>query len=979
MRRTWTWVAAAVLAAGSLAWGDMVVQRWGSAKTVAAPARAAKPSAVPKAFVPVCTQAPAIDGQLDDDAWAELKPLALAKTLDGGGPAAQPTEVRLCRDEKNLYVAFRCVEPNLDKIVANKRPHDGEIYADDSVEFFLGTAGGYYHFGVNAVGSTYDGQGKNKEWQSGFKAAAARGKGEWTVEASVPLDKIAGGKLPDELIANFNRNRQVSGGLQESAWSPTGSSDSHEPDRFGKLLLKAPAAEEAKDDKPAEAVKAGAVEFVPAANGEGVLKFDLSNLPKGAKIVRADLFLARGKIDGSMDEARTDVAAFPLVKPAAAGAEVKPAGKPLAIRGPWFDCLDATEAVAAWASGKENGGFFIQSCPLLAPAGCYIDVAYEGQPQSPPPQASQVKLVHRSGQSFITWKEIEDVIAKDQLTWGELRGEIDDLDRQRQVRYCVYRSNQPITAKTLDKAELIARVAPLSCWNVNGRNIERPIDDYIATKDMLMCGQWNPFGSASVEGDFGRDCPMDRLVIADGQPPLPRGTGLYVHTAAAKGKAYYAVVTSIDGAQNTADLSDKNVASIDEDVAEPAPVLQVELPRMPMFNYPQRRLHYVQWVAPPLTHMPSQYYNWSVGVPNLVTEGKAKPVLEVALHRDGFSYWRTPLRMEVNSIVLTPHDFPIRTWWYGHHESLGTLKSFNQGVVQPYTERRVLAFVKWAGQKWSADMNKLAVTGCRGGAGGAGALRLGLRHPEVFTLVVSGHGEPRMADVAAQTDKKMLPVVAAVTALWGKPDWACKTDKGQNVWDELDMVKLATDCPAKADLPLVALTSGNKGSVPAFHKAMLEGGRALLANFSWGGTRYIPVSATETFPNAVRLDVRRDTCLVAVNSAPAVATTTKGGMGEFNTDVLWSNAVDEPGKLEITVNNTSRGRAAYDLTLRRIQKFQPGKACKWSIQLLDQPEKKDAKAPALAAEGECNVSPDGVVTCKNVIVPGRVKLTVVPQ
>jgi len=129
-------------------------------------------------------------------------------------------------------VAFRCVEPAGDKIRAARRSHDGEIWSDDSVEMFLGFGGTYFHFGVNAAGSTYDGKAKDATWNSGFRAAVAKAKGEWTAELAIPLDKLIGeGKSPSAWAANFNRNRHVEGAWQESAWSPTLSGDSHVPAR----------------------------------------------------------------------------------------------------------------------------------------------------------------------------------------------------------------------------------------------------------------------------------------------------------------------------------------------------------------------------------------------------------------------------------------------------------------------------------------------------------------------------------------------------------------------------------------------------------------------------------------------------------------------------------------------------------------------------------------------------------------------------
>ena len=220
---------------------EMVTRRWGSPPK-SPPGKAEQaPPRPPTAFVTETRTPPVIDGKLTDEAWAKAPVLNIARSLDGLSRAAQPTEVRLLRDATTLYIAFRCVEPAAGKMRATARDHDAAIWEDDSVEFFLGGRDAYYHFGVNAIGSTYDAQGKDNSWNSGMRAAVLRGASEWSAEVAIPLQKLTGtARPPDRLAANFNRNRYVTGGLEESAWSPTYSGDSHVPAWFGELLLKEP-------------------------------------------------------------------------------------------------------------------------------------------------------------------------------------------------------------------------------------------------------------------------------------------------------------------------------------------------------------------------------------------------------------------------------------------------------------------------------------------------------------------------------------------------------------------------------------------------------------------------------------------------------------------------------------------------------------------------------------------------------------------
>ncbi|MFW6164478.1 MAG: hypothetical protein ACODAJ_17040, partial [Planctomycetota bacterium] len=668
----------------------------------------------------------------------------------------------------------------------------------------------------------------------------------------------------------------------------------------------------------------------------------------------ADLLVFRTtRVDGRMDEARTDIEIVPLF--------LEATGKALSLRRPWFDRFDATAAVRGWLAGKPNGGFLVKSCPFWNAEATCLDLWYEGTPKEVPPQVTGLEAFHRAGQTFLTWREINDPVGADAVRWGRLKRILDGLDTQRRVRYCVYRHSQPIAAATLHQAELIATVKPLSCWNINGRNIDRPIDEIIATRDVLPTHHWNPFRDASVDGAYGRDCPIDRFVIRRGDGPLPRGTGLYVHTGTEKAKACYAVVTCVDGVQNTADFSDANALRqpLDETPAEPEPVLQGELPKMPFFNYHQKRLHYVRWVAPPLANVPCQVHNWSVGVP--ATLGEEVP-LELSLHRDGHSYWRTQYRVERDSVVLCPYDFPIRSWWHGHHESLGTLRSFRQGAIQPYTERRLLSFIAWACRRWPIDRDRVLVTGCRGGGSGSGALHLGIRHPEVFTLVIAGHPVIDYAAGAQRTDRHGREPALRMQAVWGKPEW------GAPFWRAHDMVRVVEALPPAAELPFVAMTSSHTDAASRrFYRAMLERRAGILGEFSWGGTRYLPVSRTGTFPNVIRLDIRRDRSFLACSSAEGHRLVAEGKMGGLNLSFRWRDVRDEPDRYEATLFLSGRGEAVAEVVPRRLQRFEVAKGKTYSWTNGEQ-------------RGEAAVGEDGLLLLRGVkFTPDGTRLTITPK
>ena len=929
---------------------EMAVVRLG-----AGPVPPGTASVLPQGWAARTRTPPAIDGKLDDPAWQAAQVLVMRPVL-GRGRVKVKTRVRLLHDRTDLYIGIELDEPFIDKIRRNVGTRDGRAYSDDSVEIWLQPRRQVFQFAVAAGGGLYDASPQGQAgWNAKARCKVHIGAKAWSFELAVPFKDLgADGRRLRTWRVNFYRSRHPGGG-EYQAWSPTGQNHFNMPERFGFLKFGTP-------PKPKVLVGRKPAKVLPVGDGEALVQFDLSAIPKGARVFRADLLLSRVSIiDGRMNEAMESVVVHPLFaehgKPAAAA-------RPLAIRGPWHDRIDATDAVQQWVKGKTNGGFLIKTCPLLNAGATALDVYYEGRPATVPQQVTEVKAFHRSGQTFITWKELTEPVGKDNVSWDHLRAALGRLDQPRRIRYCVYRAAKPITAKTLHAAELIAEVKPLSCWNVNGRSVDRGIDWNLEHKYAHMHGHWNPFSRASQDGAWGRDCPIDRLVIRDGAKPLARGTGLYVHTAAAKGKAYYAVVTSIDGVQNTVDLSSKNATgALDESVAEPQPVLQREFPPKPYFNYREKRLHYVRWVGPPYANVPCQYYNWAVGVPT-VKLGPTHP-LELSLHRDDRSYWRTQYRIERDSIVVSPHDFPVATWWYGYHESLGTLKSFKQGAVQPYTERRLLSFIDWAAKKWPVDRNRVFVTSVQRRAGGpgpsgrgggcSGALHLAFRHPDVFNLCLPGHGVS--PDYASAPRPSMM-------ALWGQPGWKLKDETGRNVWDGLNLVKVVESYPATRELPLVTFTGR---TVPkrlgAFIGAVLDKGGATMMFFDrWSGPKLIPVSASGTWPGAmVRLDVRRDRLMPAFGrSAAGAFRQGKMKYTRLNLGYRWKSddVVDTADRAEVTIWSGGGRRAApkADVTLRRAQKFKPkpGQTVTWKLG---------------SKGGEATVGKDGVLTIRAVPMP----------
>ena len=223
----------------------------GPLEPVARPAVAAAPDEARElarglrvVHAPRFAQAPEIDGRLDDPAWQEAGVLERFVSLDARAFPEAQTTAYVGHDDEHLYVAVRCVEPLMDQVRTDARPGSGQVWTDDCVELFINpdpTGREYAQFIINAAGVLQDNLPGERAVAYGRRAAAARGEGEWTVEAVIPFGDLDAEPPAAGDIWRLNVCRSRVAGRENSAWSPTlRSSDYHVPERFGILVFGGP-------------------------------------------------------------------------------------------------------------------------------------------------------------------------------------------------------------------------------------------------------------------------------------------------------------------------------------------------------------------------------------------------------------------------------------------------------------------------------------------------------------------------------------------------------------------------------------------------------------------------------------------------------------------------------------------------------------------------------------------------------------------
>ncbi|RXH58385.1 carbohydrate-binding family 9-like protein [Granulicella sibirica] len=211
----------------------------------------------------------AIDGKLDDPAWAKAAWTTDFVDIEG---SAKPlprfkTRAKITWDDNYLYVGAELEEPD---VKAKLTEHDSVIFHDNDFEVFLKPPGGnpgYYEFEINALNTSWD-LFLNKPYREGGKAdnswdipglktaVAVRGtlnasedKDQgWTVEMAFPWSAF-GSRLPvtkpevgSEWRINFSRVEWKAGQPHEDnwVWSPQGVINMHVPDQWGYLTFRGP-------------------------------------------------------------------------------------------------------------------------------------------------------------------------------------------------------------------------------------------------------------------------------------------------------------------------------------------------------------------------------------------------------------------------------------------------------------------------------------------------------------------------------------------------------------------------------------------------------------------------------------------------------------------------------------------------------------------------------------------------------------------
>ncbi|HEX8320235.1 DUF5916 domain-containing protein [Longimicrobium sp.] len=238
MRQTgWMLAAALVLAGGA---GQPAVAQ---ENTPAAGARREAGARKQARAVRVEGRPPAIDGRLDEAAWAQATPISdfVQKLPTEGAAPTADTEVRFLYDAAYVYVGAR-MRAAAEGIRAPITRRDNGILA----EFIRVSFDTYqdrrtaYSFGITAAGARLDGyhstdsEAQDVRYDPVWEARVARDPGGWTAEMRIPLSQLRFIARPEQTWG-LNVNRWIPSREEDLYWSLVPASESGWASRFGDL------------------------------------------------------------------------------------------------------------------------------------------------------------------------------------------------------------------------------------------------------------------------------------------------------------------------------------------------------------------------------------------------------------------------------------------------------------------------------------------------------------------------------------------------------------------------------------------------------------------------------------------------------------------------------------------------------------------------------------------------------------------------
>ncbi|MDA2933079.1 alpha/beta hydrolase [Acidobacteria bacterium AH-259-D05] len=423
-----------------------------------------------------------------------------------------------------------------------------------------------------------------------------------------------------------------------------------------------------------------------------------------------------------------------------------------------------------------------------------------------PPQVTHLEAFHRSGQTFLTFREVQ-------------------IDRAGRVQYRIYRSAKPL--RQIDGLKPLATISQDSSYNL--RASDRRVEGHRV-----------------------------QLRIEEGKD-VPSGRGLFVYTVPEDGQHYYAVTAVVDGQENREIGSANSLAeSVAETVALPEPIFQ-GMTRAADGLLARRYVHFVNANPTPLLPPMVNSYDtrrthFNFLLRNADPQANQPQPLVIGFHGGGdiFTAALQPTGNPKEILIGLDHPYApnggyppaVNTLWFGYAPSLGQGQPQEAGVVEPYTLRRVRYVVKWVERTFQVDKNRVYCAGTSFGA--IGSLMYGLSYPhEIAAMWLNvprydfrADGPEAISDTERGTISAwdvergwQYPTSARFNPIFGTRDQNLPTrveehpefraiSDGLGIYDRVNFRNIVSRFP-EVDLPIMLIYHGKLDNITGWHEKPL--------------------------------------------------------------------------------------------------------------------------------------------------------------
>ena len=196
---------------------------------------------------------PTVDGRPDDAVWKKLPAISGFLTYTKTDEYASPqTEVKLCRDDKNIYLLARMWEADLSRLKVDAKPDPAggdnrDVFADDHIEVLLGPKHQEFpniQIGINILGAhsdiLHESGRADQKWNGTHAIAVSRTPDSWFVEMAMPCrDLKATPAVGDVWGFRVGRDRRAGGTLALSGLNYA-STGFQRPEQFARLIMGGP-------------------------------------------------------------------------------------------------------------------------------------------------------------------------------------------------------------------------------------------------------------------------------------------------------------------------------------------------------------------------------------------------------------------------------------------------------------------------------------------------------------------------------------------------------------------------------------------------------------------------------------------------------------------------------------------------------------------------------------------------------------------